>query len=240
MADKPFGVRQLNIVGAAGTPTIESAAALRIGGQQVAITTNTSVAGVVTATSFVGDGSNLTGVPVPANLTATTLDVTGISTFNDNVRVAGIVTANSLLISNDGGNNGSLFIQDTGSYSELTFRASNGTNQSKIQGVESNLYIYSGSAGHVSLGAYSIFYPNGNVTLNNGNTGTTLIGNEVHVQSGITSFYNNVSVGGTVTVTSGDVNVGVDTSTGVVLTSPNGTQYRLIVDDSGNLSTTLV
>ena len=80
MADKPFGVRQLNIVGAAGTPTIESAAALRIGGQQVAITTNTSVADVITATSFVGDGSNLTGVSVPANLTATTLDVTGICT----------------------------------------------------------------------------------------------------------------------------------------------------------------
>lgn len=80
MADKPFGVRQLNIVGAAGTPTIESAAALRIGGQQVAITTNTSVAGVVTAASFYGDGSNLSGVAVPANLTATTLDVSGICT----------------------------------------------------------------------------------------------------------------------------------------------------------------
>jgi len=39
---------------------------------------------------------------------------------------------------------------------------------------------------------------------------------------------------------SGDVNVGTDTSTGVVLTSPNGTQYRLIVDDSGNLSTVAV
>ena len=62
MADKPFGVRQLNIVGAAGTPTIESAAELRIGGQQVAITTNTSVSGVVTATAFVGDGSGLTGL----------------------------------------------------------------------------------------------------------------------------------------------------------------------------------
>ena len=82
MADKPFGVRQLNIVGAAGTPTIESAAELRIGGQQVAITTNTSVSGVVTATAFVGDGSGLTGVSggSAANLTATTLDVTGICT----------------------------------------------------------------------------------------------------------------------------------------------------------------
>ena len=33
-----------------------------------------------------------------------------------------------------------------------------------------------------------------------------------------------------------DVNVGSDQSTGIVLTSPNGTKYRLIVDNSGNLS----
>ena len=38
----------------------------------------------------------------------------------------------------------------------------------------------------------------------------------------------------------GDARVGVNTSQGVILTSPNGTQYRLIVDDSGNLSATAV
>lgn len=38
----------------------------------------------------------------------------------------------------------------------------------------------------------------------------------------------------------GDAKVGVDTSQGIILTSPNSTQYRLIVDDSGNLSTTAV
>ena len=94
MADKPFGVRQLNIVGAAGTPTIESAAELRIGGQQVAITTNTSVSGVVTATAFVGDGSGLTGVSggSAANLTATTLDVVGIVTAGS--FVTDLITAN--------------------------------------------------------------------------------------------------------------------------------------------------
>ena len=226
------------------------------------------------------------GVTIYGTTFTNQLSVSGVSTFNDNVRVAGIVTANSLLISNDGGNNGSLFIQDNGSYSELTFRASDGTNQSKIQGVESNLYIYSGSAGHVSLGAYSIFYPNGNVILNNGNTGTTFT-NQLSV-SGVSTFQGYVGVGVTTDpvayeldvagstrirdglivnggstypvelsadvfvynqnieisngglTSSGDVNVGVDTSTGVVLTSPNGTQYRLIVDDSGNLSTTLV
>jgi hypothetical protein len=90
MTQKPFGVKQLNVIGVAGTPTIESAGDLNIGGQQVAITTNTSIAGVITATSFTGDGANITGISTsnitnysggsPANLTATTLDVTGICT----------------------------------------------------------------------------------------------------------------------------------------------------------------
>jgi hypothetical protein len=62
MTQKPFGVKQLNVIGAAGTPTIESAGDLNIGGQQVAITTNTSIAGVITATAFSGDGSSLTGI----------------------------------------------------------------------------------------------------------------------------------------------------------------------------------
>lgn len=42
---------------------------------------------------------------------------------------------------------------------------------------------------------------------------------------------------GEVEVTGGNLNVGIDTSTGIVLTSPNGTKYRLIVDDAGLLTT---
>ena len=38
----------------------------------------------------------------------------------------------------------------------------------------------------------------------------------------------------------GDVKVGINTSQGVILTSENGTKYRLIVDNSGNLSTVSV
>lgn len=40
----------------------------------------------------------------------------------------------------------------------------------------------------------------------------------------------------------GDLRVGINTSQGLILTSPNGTTFRLVVDDSGNLtaiSTTL-
>ena len=46
-------------------------------------------------------------------------------------------------------------------------------------------------------------------------------------------------VGGAVSFTS-DITVGVSTAQGVVLTSPNGTEYRLIVADDGTLSTTAV
>ena len=53
MTQKPFGVKQLNVIGGTGTPTIESAGDLNIGGQQVAITTNTSIAGVITATALI-------------------------------------------------------------------------------------------------------------------------------------------------------------------------------------------
>lgn len=41
-------------------------------------------------------------------------------------------------------------------------------------------------------------------------------------------------------VQNGDIKVGVNTSSGLILTSPNGSNYRLIVDDFGNLSTTFV
>ena len=38
----------------------------------------------------------------------------------------------------------------------------------------------------------------------------------------------------------GDVRVGDSNSQGVILTSPDGTQYRLVVDNAGNLSTSAV
>jgi ribosomal protein S4E len=34
----------------------------------------------------------------------------------------------------------------------------------------------------------------------------------------------------------GDVRVGIGTSQDLILTSPNGTTFRLVVDNSGNLS----
>ena len=62
MAEKSFGVKDLNIVGASGDPTIESNGDLNLKAGQVAIQTNTTVTGVVTATAFAGNGANITGI----------------------------------------------------------------------------------------------------------------------------------------------------------------------------------
>ena len=83
MGSKSFGIKQMGIVGSGNTSVLGSNADLKLNATgQVAITTNTTIAGVVTATAFVGDGSGLTGVSggSAANLTATTLDVVGIVT----------------------------------------------------------------------------------------------------------------------------------------------------------------
>lgn len=78
-------------------------------------------------------------------------------------------------------------------------------------------------------------------------TGITTINNNLTVDSGtlyVDSVNNRVGVG-TVSPTtsldvSGDIKVGVNTSQGLIMTSPNGTKYRLFIGDSGELLTTLV
>ena len=47
MAEKSFGVKDLNIVGASGDPTIESNGDLNLKAGQVAIQTNTTITGVI-------------------------------------------------------------------------------------------------------------------------------------------------------------------------------------------------
>ena len=63
-------------------------------------------------------------------------------------------------------------------------------------------------------------------------TGATTINSTLDVV-GVTSLSSDLYV-------SNDLTVGIDTSTGLILTSPNGTKYRLIVDNVGILTTVVV
>lgn len=71
MADRSFGVKEINIVGTSagvGTPTIESPTNLNLNASRVAISTdvhigrNVNAVGIITAQSFIGDGSALTNI----------------------------------------------------------------------------------------------------------------------------------------------------------------------------------
>ena len=63
-------------------------------------------------------------------------------------------------------------------------------------------------------------------------------GVEVPVGYGLTGA-GGLNVSGVSTITS-DINVGVSTAAGVVLKSPNGTKYRIIVADNGTISSVAV
>ena len=87
MADRAFGVREINIVGSAGTPTISSPNNINLNGNNVAISTdlqvgrNASIVGIITANAFVGDGSGLTGISGGSGSIAG-IDTLGTSVFN--------------------------------------------------------------------------------------------------------------------------------------------------------------
>ena len=152
-------------------------------------TTQDLSVGVITATSFSGDGSGLTGVASTDNIQTATdakflanVSIAGTLTYLDvtNVDSIGVIT----------GRNG-LDITGVGTFSS---DIKLGPNAQLQTGGTDNLAITAPGSGHVTLNNYSIFYPAGNVILNNGGQGTTQIKNQVYVLSGITSFMNDVSV----------------------------------------------
>ena len=62
MADKSFGVKDINLIGASGVPTIDSPNNLNINAVNVAISTDITVAGKVSlgaGTSISSPGSNI-------------------------------------------------------------------------------------------------------------------------------------------------------------------------------------
>ena len=105
MADRSFGVREIAIIGAGGTPTIESPGAINLDSHSVAISTDASIGrnltvvgittvGVVTGGTYYGNGAGLTGI---SGLSSVFLDTTP--------RLGGDLDLNSKYITGSGGAN---------------------------------------------------------------------------------------------------------------------------------------
>ena len=79
MAEKGFGVKEVNLIGASGTPTITSPNNLNLNAVNVAISTNASIGGNLTVSGTVGIAGTLTYEDV------TNIDSVGIVTAREGV-----------------------------------------------------------------------------------------------------------------------------------------------------------
>ena len=183
-----------------------------------------------------------TGVTVTGTTFTNQLNVSGISTFNNQLNVfSNINTTGAITATTFSGN------ATTASYATLS-GVSTYSNTSGIATYASNSGIATNVIGGV--GALSQLSVSGVATFTSGplfigtDTSTGTSNQLIQINSGA-YISGSVGIGTTnptskLTVSGGDISVGVSTSHGVILTSPNGTQYRLIVNDSGNLSTVTV
>ena len=92
MAEKGFGVKEINLIGASGTPTIESPNNLNLNANNVAISTNVSIGGTLTVSGNVSVGGTLTYEDV------TNIDSVGLITARNGLIVTGVTTTGGITI----------------------------------------------------------------------------------------------------------------------------------------------
>jgi hypothetical protein len=99
MADKSFGVKELNLLNASGTPTVTSPNNLNLNANTVAISTSCTIGNNLTVTSTTNSANlNVTGIGTLTRAFATDLFVTGISSVTrmvvaDNITGIGTITS---------------------------------------------------------------------------------------------------------------------------------------------------
>ena len=98
MAEKGFGVKEINLIGPSGTPTIESPNNININAANVAISTNVSIGGTLTVLGSISVGTTITYEDV------TNVDSIGIITARQGLKVTGgeIAVGNNIQLGNAG------------------------------------------------------------------------------------------------------------------------------------------
>ena len=89
MAEKGFGVKEVNLIGASGTPTITSPNNLNLNAVNVAISTNVSIGGTLSVTGNISIGGTLTYEDV------TNVDSIGVITARSGVDVDDFISVGS-------------------------------------------------------------------------------------------------------------------------------------------------
>jgi len=169
------------------------------------------------------------------------------TTTSEGVSVTGLTTTTNLIVSGVTTHNGDV------NFPGAAYNIHWDQPTSKFK-FDDNAQCVFGSA---SGGDLKIFHQSGNSSIRNETGQFRIAGNDIRIQTqnhsedyilctdgaDVKLFFNDAEKLATTNTginVTGDVKVGVSTAQGVILTSPNGTEYRLIVADDGTLSTTAV
>ena len=172
MAEKGFGVKEVNLIGASGTPTITSPNNLNLNANNVAISTNVSIGGTLTVTGNVSVGGTLTYEDV------TNIDSVGLITAREGIKIpddkyAYFGSDNDLEITHSGSNGninnktGDLVIRTLGSGDDIFIDAVDDVNI-RVQSTDNAITC-------IGDGAVTLHY-NGNSKLATTNTGVSVTG----------------------------------------------------------------
>ena len=141
MAEKGFGVKEINLIGPSGTPTIESPNNLNLNAINVAISTNVSIGGTLTVSGNVSVGGTLTYEDV------TNVDSVGLITARSGIHINNDAIPGIGITINKSGINVS-----SGIITAPSFRAPYNGGFSMIQGQYNNGYYINSTGGSTLIG----------------------------------------------------------------------------------------
>ena len=246
MAEKGFGVKEVNLIGASGTPTITSPNNLNLNANNVAISTNVSIGGTLSVTGNVSVGGTLTYEDV------TNIDSVGLITAREGIKIpddkyAYFGSDNDLEITHSGSNGninnktGDLVIRTLGSGDDIFIDAVDDVNI-RVQSTDNAITC-------IGDGAVTLHY-NGNSKLATTNTGVSVTGTLAATAvtgdgSGLTSLPaatpTNSDIQVVYTVTANGASAYRFAGNGVVSTADNpdlyfirGKKYRFVNNSGGS------
>ena len=176
MAEKSFGVKEINLIGASGTPTIESPNNLNLNAVNVAISTNATIGGNLTVTGTVGIAGTLTYEDV-TNVVAIGIVTAREGVFipdNKKLELGNAAGSGDLELFHDGTDS---IIRDTTGILRIR------SNDLKLEDGSTNDYIECNS------GADVILYYNNSAKLATTNTGISVTGQGVFSSAITASTY---------------------------------------------------
>ena len=237
MAEKGFGVKEVNLIGASGTPTITSPNNLNLNAVNVAISTNVSIGGTLSVTGNVSVGGTLTYEDV------TNIDSVGLITAREGIKIpdskyAYLGSDNDLEITHTGSNGninnktGDLVIRTLGSGDDIFIDAVDDVNI-RVQSTDNAITC-------IGDGAVTLHY-NGNSKLATTNTGVDVTGALTVNGSAISITPTNSDIQVVYTVTANGSSAYRFAGNGVVSTADNpdlylirGQKYRFINNSGGS------